>query len=108
PAPSITFTRSSKSPAAGGVQEAAYGAAESTATSTKAPPPRGRYWKVTAATPEPESSAVAVSVAGPVGSEAPADGAVSVPVGGVLSTRTERTALAPALPVASIAIARRS
>ncbi len=60
------------------------------------------------ATPEPPSEADAVSVNAAVLSVSPSSGAVSEPLGAVLSMRTVRVALVPVLPLASLESARRS
>ena len=63
---------------------------------------------MTVLTPEPASEADAVSVVESVPSVSPAAGAVSEPLGTVLSIRIVRVALVPVLLVASLASARRS
>src|SRR5919201_2943879 len=73
------------------------------------PPPAGRSWKGTAATPgpEPSSAEAETGMLGPPTTEPPV-GAVSAPVGAVLSTSEARTGLVPTLPEPSVATARRS
>ncbi len=62
----------------------------------------------TETTPEPESAAFAASCTAGPPTTAPPAGAVTDPVGSVLSTRAVRAALVPELPPPSVAIARRS
>ena len=73
------------------------------------PLPALRNWKVTPVTPEPEPSSAEAEtgVLGPP-TTVPPEGAVSDPVGAVLSTREVRTWLVPTLPEPSVATARRS
>jgi hypothetical protein len=73
------------------------------------PPLVGRTSYFTDATPEPPSAAEDESWTFGPPTVAPDAGAVSEPVGGVLSTRTfDRTALVPVLPLPSVATTRRS
>jgi len=76
--------------------------------SVNPPPPVGRYWKRTEATPDVESDAAAVSGAAGPPISAPAAGRVSDTVGAVLSTRVVTIGLVPTWPDWSVATARRS
>ena len=84
------------------------GELESLAMSPKPPPPDTRACQVTDATPEPPSEPVAASGTAEPPTVAPPPGAVSRPLGSVLSTRVVAMPLVPELPPASTAIARSS
>ena len=73
----------------------------SVAIVVQAPPPAGRRWNSAEATPEPASaeSEETVTVAAEA---APSAGAVSEPVGFVLSTTTSWTAESSVLPALSV------
>ena len=72
------------------------------------PAPAGERWNWTVATPEPESAELLVSATVVPRRFAPALGAVTVPVGSVLSMRTWIVAGAVALPATSLVNMRRS
>ena len=72
------------------------------------PAPAGERWKTTVSTPDPASAEFEVSATVPRRSAASA-GAVTEPVGSVLSTRTWIVAgVDSALPAASVVNTRRS
>src|SRR5204862_123090 len=92
PAASRTTTRRSYEPLASEVvsQVASYGEPVAVATSVYAPPPAGRTWKVTDATPEPESEASAArATAGPP-TVAPDEGCVSEPAEELVESQVVR------------------
>ena len=72
------------------------------------PAPAGERWNCTVATPEPESAESLVSATVVPRRFAPALGAVTLPVGGVLSIRTVTPAEAVELPETSLVNVRRS
>ena len=67
----------------------------------QAPPPAGRRWNSAEATPEPESAESEETATVPE-SSAPSAGAVSDPVGFVLSTSTVCAAESSVLPASSV------
>ena len=73
------------------------------------PPPVGRSSYVTDAKPEPASDVAALSGTDEPPTVEAGAGAVSEPLGAVLSTRRSvRTALVPVLPMPSVATTRKS
>ena len=101
PALSVVVTRRSYWPSATAV------VSKLAAWFVQVPAPAGERWNWTVATPEPASAELLVSAIVPR-TFAPAAGAVTAPVGSVLSTRIVIAAEVKALPALSVVVTRRS
>jgi hypothetical protein len=106
PALSVVVTRRSYGPSAtaSGPDAVSQGAG----VAVHVPAPAGLRSKTTVATPEPASAESPVSATGATPISAPLAGAVTEPVGLVLSTRIEIVADVKALPALSVVVTRRS
>ena len=106
PARSVVTTRRSYWPSATACAPAAVSQVDGVAV--QVPAPAGERWKTTVSRPEPASAELLVSETGGTPISAPLAGAVTEPVGRVLSTRTVTVAEVKVLPALSVVTTRRS